>query len=208
MTGSKSLAEPMPAHLVTMVPGFISTRGGRVGLAQVSVTGGETVLIPTPFENFYRLGHFSEPVRASSWELFGLTNGRYPLWVLPVLGGSPRRLGDLLARMRTWSPDGQKILYAHGPDLYLAKSDGTETRKLVTAGRRPLFLRWSPDGSKAAFTLYRPRNQYPSSLWEVSADGTNLHPLLPGWNNPPEECCGNWTPDGKYFCFPVPPRAA
>jgi Tol biopolymer transport system component len=25
--------------------------------------------------------------------------------------------------------------------------------------------------------------------------------LLPGWNQPPAECCGNWTPDGKYFVF-------
>ena len=39
------------------------------------------------------------------------------------------------------------------------------------------------------------------SLWEVQADGTHLHPLLPGWNNPSQECCGSWTPDGKYFIF-------
>ena len=28
----------------------------------------------------------------------------------------------------------------------------------------------------------------------------DLHPLLP-WNQPPNECCGNWTPDGEYFVF-------
>jgi len=39
------------------------------------------------------------------------------------------------------------------------------------------------------------------SLWEVASDGTGLHPLLPGWSNPPSECCGNWTPDGNYFVF-------
>ncbi len=27
------------------------------------------------------------------------------------------------------------------------------------------------------------------------------HPLLPGWNQAPAECCGNWTPDGKHFVF-------
>jgi Tol biopolymer transport system component len=41
----------------------------------------------------------------------------------------------------------------------------------------------------------------PSSLWQVSADGTGLHPFLPEWNHPSTECCGNWTPDGKYFAF-------
>ena len=50
------------------------------------------------------------------------------------------------------------------------------------------------------FTLYNPQNNS-NSLWEISADGANLHPLLPGWNNPPQECCGNWTPDGRYFVF-------
>ncbi|MDQ2843154.1 MAG: hypothetical protein M3Y72_19375 [Acidobacteriota bacterium] len=28
-----------------------------------------------------------------------------------------------------------------------------------------------------------------------------LHPILPGWNQVPSECCGNWTPDGRYFVF-------
>ena len=40
-----------------------------------------------------------------------------------------------------------------------------------------------------------------NSLWEVSAQGTNLHPLFPAWHNPADECCGKWTTDGKYFVF-------
>jgi Tol biopolymer transport system component len=39
------------------------------------------------------------------------------------------------------------------------------------------------------------------SLWEVAANGRNLHRLLSGWNDPPFECCGSWTPDGEYFLF-------
>jgi Tol biopolymer transport system component len=39
------------------------------------------------------------------------------------------------------------------------------------------------------------------SLWEFAGDGSNLRPVLPGWNNPSQECCGIWTPDGKYFVF-------
>jgi Tol biopolymer transport system component len=40
-----------------------------------------------------------------------------------------------------------------------------------------------------------------TSLWEVASDGTGLRPLLPGWSSSPEECCGNWTPDGNYYVF-------
>jgi dipeptidyl aminopeptidase/acylaminoacyl peptidase len=25
--------------------------------------------------------------------------------------------------------------------------------------------------------------------------------LLPGWHTPPHECCGRWTPDGRYYLF-------
>jgi Tol biopolymer transport system component len=119
---------------------------------------------------------------------------------MPTLGGSPRTLGNLLAHDATWSPDGRKIVYANGNDLFLASSDGSESRKLVTAPGPTSWPRWSPDGTRLRFTVFDPNtNSY--SLWEVSAGGTNLHRLLPGWNNPPAECCGNWTADGKYFVF-------
>src|SRR5207245_3973468 len=29
----------------------------------------------------------------------------------------------------------------------------------------------------------------------------HLRPVLSGWSNPPAECCGDWTPDGRYFVF-------
>src|SRR5262249_37465013 len=68
------------------------------------------------------------------------------------------------------------------------------------AGGFPYHPRWSPDGTKLRFSIYNPETRL-HSLWEVSADGNNLHPLLPGWNNQAEECCGNWTPDVKDFLF-------
>jgi hypothetical protein len=27
------------------------------------------------------------------------------------------------------------------------------------------------------------------------------HPIVTGFNDPPAECCGNWTPDGQYYIF-------
>jgi Tol biopolymer transport system component len=110
-------------------------------------------------------------------------------------------LADLLARYASWSPDGRQIAYARRTDLYRANGDGTDSRKLTgVAGMVDDVPRWSPDGSVLRFTIFEPKTTTPS-LWEVSADGSNLHPLLPGWNKPPQECCGKWTPDGKYFLF-------
>ncbi len=55
-----------------------------------------------------------------------------PLWQLPVLGGSARRVGAAVGQDAAWSPDGQMIVYADEYDLILAKRDGAEPRKLVT----------------------------------------------------------------------------
>ncbi len=178
---------------------FPEDAGSRVVLAQVSITGGETALIPTPFQNAFPL----DISPTGSELLVGSKVGTetvYPLWVLPALGGSPRRLGDVLAYDGAWSPDGQEIVYANAADLYLTKSDGTEARRLVTVGGSPSQMRWSPDGHVLRFTVFDPKSNS-QSLWEVKSDGTNLHPLLPGWSTPSSEHDGVWTPDGKYFLF-------
>ena len=123
-----------------------------------------------------------------------------PIEVLPLPIGSAHHLGDLLGHDATWSPDGQQITYAKGDELYVCKADGTGSRKLVTAPDLAAWPRWSPDGATLRFTVNDAKTGS-NSLWEVRSDGTGLHPLLPGWNSPPAECCGNWAPDGKYFVF-------
>ena len=173
--------------------------GGNYHLVQVSTTGGETVPMPTPFQNILLCD--ISPDRSELLVVSGNpAEGEFPLWSLSVLGGSPRRLGDLVGHDATWSPDSTKILYANGPDLYLAKSDGTESRRLASIVGSSFWLRWSPDGKVIRFSLFDARDNS-TALWEVSSDGTDLHPLLPGWNNPPNECCGSWTPGGKYYVF-------
>jgi len=99
-----------------------------------------------------------------------------------------------------WSPDREKIAYAKSNSIFLAKGDASEPRQLLTASGTASDLRWSPDGLHLRFTVNDPQTNG-RSIWQASADGSNLHPLLAGWNATPNECCGNWTPDGKYFVF-------
>jgi len=40
-----------------------------------------------------------------------------------------------------------------------------------------------------------------NQLWEIRSNGMNLHAMLPGWRPEYWQCCGNWTPDGKFFIF-------
>ncbi len=170
----------------------------HLAIAQVSVLGGEVVPVPSPLDNPIALA--ISPNRSELLILsFNWAEGEWPLWVLPVIGGSPRRLGNLAGHGANWSPNGERVVYLNGNDLHLAKSDGSESRKLVTvAGKLRGWVGWSPDGKCLRFVLDDAKTG-PTSLWEVSAEGTNLHPLLPGWNSPANERLGNWTPDGRYF---------
>ncbi len=179
---------------------FSEHRGEQRVIAQVSVTGGEAVAIPAPLTT----AHVKDISPSRSELLVDSGVGvvfESPLWIVPVLGGAPRRVGDVMSHAAAWTPDGRQIVYANGSTLYLANSDGTESRPLVTVTGRPLWLRWSPDGARLRFTVRDAALGGVNSLWEVAADGSNLHPLLPDWNKPANECCGNWTDDGRYFVF-------
>ena len=192
---------PLPSPVVTDGPRLYFTEQAEngFGLAQVSAAGGETATLRTPLP-FPQFGDIS-PNRSELLVTGAVgTEPEAPFWILPIPAGEPHRLGGLLGHDATWSPDGANVAYANGPDVLVARADGNESHKLVTTPGRPWWLRWSPDGSRLRFTVYDPKtNSF--ALWEVAADGSNVHPLLPGWNNPPAECCGNWTPDGNYFVF-------
>ena len=123
-----------------------------------------------------------------------------PLWIVPTLGGDVRRVPNVLAHDATWMPDGRRLLIANGNELTIVGSDGSDPRKLISTPGMAFWLRWSPDAKRLRFTLRDPKRQT-TELWEVAADGSDPHPLLPDWSQPASECCGSWTYDGKDFVF-------
>ena len=168
-------------------------------IAEVSAAGGETAPIASHFDEV-ELADISP--NGSQLLLIGQYGQQTEphIYVLPLPAGLPRPVGDIAGHDAGWSPKGEQIVYARGNELYLAKSDGSESRSLVTLAGPAGQPRWSPDGKILRFAVNDLKTNS-SSLWEVASDGTGLHPLLPGWSSSPNECCGNWTPDGKYFVF-------
>ena len=125
-----------------------------------------------------------------------------PLFSAPVLGGAPRRVGDFVAETAAWSPDGKLLAYSNLGDLYVAKSDGTDSRKLVGISGDIRNITWSPDSSSMRFDSSETAGTVGLQVErEVSVAGSGMRVLLPNWHNPPDECCGKWTADGKYFVF-------
>ncbi|HEY1263899.1 MAG TPA: protein kinase [Terriglobales bacterium] len=173
--------------------------GGHVGLVQLSANGGDTSEIPTPFLNV-NVADISPDHSQLLVASFEGTRFDGPLWTLPLPAGSPRRIGDLLVTGAAWSPDGLQIAYTSGPSLYLAKPDGSESRRVTTVAQGfPGSISFSPDGNTIRFTNFS-ADRNTASLWEVRPDGSRLHQLLAGWKTA-AACCGQWTPDGRYFVF-------
>jgi len=172
---------------------YASWKAGWTGtlLLQAPISGGESAPLPTPIEN-----PALRDVFPGGTEL--LISGRDgQLYAMPVLGGQPRPLGELRAESATLSLDGRRLAFNQGPDLFVASSDGSGARKLVTAGEGSLqFLRWSPDGQRIRYTVATASHR---TLWEVAADGSGAHAILPAdWTI---ACCGAWTADGRYYVF-------
>ena len=97
--------------------------------------------------------------------------------MLPLPTGSPRHLSDIVGHGAVWSPDGRQLAFSKGPDIFLANADGTNARKLITVSSLANSIRFSPDGTRLRFTLWTP-NTISASIWEVRADGSDLHALL------------------------------
>jgi len=179
-------------------------------IAEVSDIGGETTRIASTLSEI--LGIFA--ISPDGSELMvgnGAESHRDPangywgpgaeLWVQPLPAGTPRRVGNIYAFAACWTPDGTHIVYADGHAIMIANKDGAEPKELARVPGIVRGLRFSPDGHRIRFyVISRPELDL-STLWEMGASGKDPHLLLPDWNNSPYQCCGNWSPDGKYYYF-------
>lgn len=174
-------------------------KGPTQFLVQAAATGGETSLIPTPFHAVRVMDISPDHAQLLVANFLGLDPAEF--WALPLPSGPPHRIADVTAGTGRWSPDGRQLVFSKGDTVYLAKADGTDTRKLFSVAYGARDPQFSPDSTRIRFNAWNDKDDS-NSIWEIRTDGTNLHPLFPGWRNgPSEECCGVWSPDGRYFFF-------
>ena len=128
--------------------------------------------------------------------------GRGTLWTIPVLGGSPRRLGNHLALGASWSPDGHSLVYADLNSVFVSDANGANSREIWNANRViEGWLRFSPDSKRIRVTVDGKTSSDPMRIFEINADGSNVHPLPLDWPSDADQRDGQWTADGRHFVF-------
>ena len=178
---------------------FSENVSGHSVLRQVSTAGGETAPLSTSIASADIYDFYPGRSELLVKGVAGGSETEWPMLVMTVPAGSLRPVGEIRAHAATWTPDG-RIVYAQKSGLYSCNADGTDSREIITVPGIPFSPRFSPDGRRLRFAI-RDTEQHTSSLWEVSAEGKGLHPMLPDWNKPAQESGGTWTPNGGYFLF-------
>jgi DNA-binding winged helix-turn-helix (wHTH) protein/Tol biopolymer transport system component len=168
-------------------------------LMQTSVEGGAVQRTPTPFDNT-RIFDLSPD---HSQFLIGQLTHRgeeTALWLWPVQGGAPRRLGDVIAQEAVWSPIGDLIAYVHGESIELTDPEGNHIRELARFHPAPHSLVWSPDGKRLRFTQTN-LLEATDSMWEMDLEKSTPRRVLPEGQHGPHEGSGTWLGGGNYFAF-------
>jgi Tol biopolymer transport system component len=163
---------------------------------EVAVTGGEIAQIPIAVPGGFFWAVDVSPDGSTSL-VASIEKGSppYVFWSASTVGGSLHRLLGS-AQGAVYSPDGKSVAYTTAKgDLWMMGSDGSGAHKVGTVGGGGAYMpTWSPDGSAIRF-------ERGSHIWEIASNGSNPHQLLSGWHSADGECCGHWTPDGKFFVF-------
>ena len=102
-----------------------------------------------------------------------------------------------MAHIAVWVMGGMRPIHLTGVrsptlltlegDIWLVQTDGTGAHKLGSVGAKAESPAWSPDGRVIRFSR-------DNRLWEISSNGSDLHPLLPGWHT-----------SGTYMLRPLDP---
>src|SRR5829696_10202491 len=134
----------------------------------------------------------STPEGQSDWQV--------DVWVMNADGSEQKKLTDDSNHegAPTWSPDGTKIAFVDGPDIWTVKPDGSGRHNLTnTPNSYEEDPDFSPDGKKIAFAskgnYKNPHNETPQ------LDGGELIIVTDSLNMIEENCV--WSPSGTAIAY-------
>jgi TolB protein len=194
--------------------GFLEPSSGHVELIRPDGTGLQTVAddVTSPVAwspTGDRLAFVRNPnTKVSRRELVvEPLNGPERVLSLP---GLLARVWNQLSGGPAWSPSGESLYVAgtvapHDSELFSITPQGGDLRQLTRDNVNDIDPAWSPDGRRIAFARQViDFDRYPSSLYEMDADGSHLRRLTKsGFDSSP-----SWAPDNVHLVFARRDRSA
>ena len=175
-------------------------------------TGSDVQVIPPDVVTFFGLA-FSRDANYIYYVGSSKENALFSyLYKIPVLGGSPVKVGSDIDTAPSFSPDGKRFAFLRGhPEigqvhLLVASADGSGERILRAkpgSAQASTLVRpaWSPDGKTIVYLLYEPNNQ--QSLYAVSPDDGSSRLL---YSTREDLGQPTWLPDGSALLIPISER--
>jgi len=196
--------QDVPVTSAALSPdGKYLTYTDKTGVYVRQISTGETHPIQLP-EGFHPLVQSWFPDGAHVAVSYVGVDGKPPsLWVLSILGGSPRHIAEDGAAARV-SPDGSQVFFLRSAigrnEVWLMQADGDRQRRILSdsSADQVYFspMAWAPDGRRAAFIrtvvpVYNAADptgakktlevlDLPSGRVEVAVDGLELEGAF-GW---------------------------
>src|SRR5256714_1413543 len=123
------------------------------------------------------------------------------VWVVPVAGGNPRRIGE--GRAPAVSPKGDRVaLVRRGQIWWTSLADTGTAEQLIHARGSAHSLRWSPDGARLAFVSARGDHAF-IGVFDVATKTLRfLDPTVDSDGEPTR------SPDGRRIAFVRIPAGA
>lgn len=123
--------------------------------------------------------------------------GEYAIYLTDIEGTNLTHLVDTDYQSTTisWSPDGQKIVFDNGTNIFTMNADGTNLMQLTEENGNNESADWSPNGQQIVFSSDRHGK---SGIYIMNADGSNQ--TLIG-NNSYDNFSPSWSPDGTQIAF-------
>jgi DNA-binding winged helix-turn-helix (wHTH) protein len=184
---------------------FTEQTQGVYSITQIALDGSRHERFPTSIPNPYVVAISPSKRELLVRQVVGdFNNHEAPFWIQPLNGGEAQLLETGVRGFDgVWTPLGDGLVVCHGNELL--RFD-LRHRVVTVLAKVPGFAwwpRWSPDGRQLRFTVQNSASD--DSLWEMRADGSNLHPVFRTDAAPwAHGGCGSWSPDGSYFLFDGP----
>ncbi|MEZ5099911.1 MAG: hypothetical protein R3C15_08985 [Thermoleophilia bacterium] len=169
--------------VLLLAPSALATRPGVNGRIAAATTEGELVVVDSAAGTTQQIrlndplaqdGALAGDASVVAFDGVDASGQRHRLWAMAADGSSLRLLVPDPARdsfRPALSPDGTRVAFERGHDIYVMGIDGAGLRQLTRGSRIEGYPAWSPDGELIAFSRGKGGS---GRVWVIEPDGSGL----------------------------------